>query len=553
MAILAYYFFFQRTEPLIERIKLAAQVGLPMMATLVVLYAFFPNFLVYSLFSHSAVSSLPYAVLLNDLVKIFTFSTVAQLTLGGGIFLSAYALYRFRSAYASTALAGILLTFLLTAKVIGGSGVRMNYFLPSFLFLILAFLQVWKGIKARRWRLLFGLLLLVYLVPQYYGIYIEEQTSDLQELVGGGLELIPLEHGRILQEWEKSPLSKYKFSDRFSYDELDYIGYYDDNHGPGLEALGMVNLSAWQRGELYQALPPLVENIRNGAYDAIILGTSPEKGQIYKAVRLADDGRPTFPYTCSVLVPTVEDRCQTCERVLVVLMKDKTLCTTFKNRLEDYYRQHFQTICDTDQEAANLFISRVLQHQGLSFNLTCSSGADLLVRYPRRGRFLPTAGLFAAPPSKEPESLGSCDSKRYQITKDFSSLRLQLIVDSCLRRDLQSGETSSYCFECKGLLCEVYSVSNLFYPSGLFFCQDPQHGASLENLYLGDPLRRTGFDATPCYLLWKSTTIALDGREILNASTIPALCPKNLLTLEQQENALYWQQRPFLGATPPSR
>ena len=220
-------------------------------------------------------------------------------------------------------------------------------------------------------------------------VFLNYQVFQLEKEVGGFIKHIPKQN---LILTDKNRFDIYTDT-KYNVEVIKSMpfGRYDVYGGPQLEKSGLLNLKEWKTKEIANFISfysPVMENILNQKYSAIIYNGASEGYVISQMInfmskRLSSNNlsfKELFPMQCHVYIFTLEDRCENCNIYLIAYFSNQSDCETIKTKLQEYYREHYSSICRKSKLTADYLASTLIKN-GINFKEMCDNGGNLLKRY----------------------------------------------------------------------------------------------------------------------------------------------------------------------------
>ncbi len=382
----------------------------PLAVSFLVLTLLYPNYVVYTILSHSHTEKLGYAaaavgfITTNPLAdyNVFIFYVIYIAVLysylrSGGILPVAYLVssglgmvYRFKAwGEAPNVLESYYIIYplffllVIAIKTVSAKRVGRNALvLPAVLVLSCAFLGEYhlQGLQPAAKQL-------TMLTPEYAAL--EARAGALQKAVDGFYALLPENQGRVLA----SPqvvlvLNRTNTSIRMGFvDEREnpphQSKYLDVSFVPGLEYHKVIKSHSMG---LYPDEIELAKEIGSGRYEMIFIGPKAHDTQIMYALDAADKG--SLKDYCRVILPYFS-RNKNDRFWSTIYLKNMRQCAKLRDDAFDYRDKIFGQVCAEDEWAANNIVYGILFYNyDISFDLRplkvlsidrrCKSGADLM-------------------------------------------------------------------------------------------------------------------------------------------------------------------------------
>lgn len=263
------------------------------------------------------------------------------------------------------------------------------YFLIFFPFLFIALFSIARKAKQKKSNtILHNTSLLAFIVFfVYFGLYlspaglralsyqpIPERPAEIQNLLDTfyqnftydtGMILVNKKHASIIPE---SLAAQLRFSDFSSAIRPEDFGYGDPNYGPGIKKLPIYNSSAYN--------PKLIKDKSDFALKlsstltALNTTNSTFIMSDYETILLEKVLKQSY---CHVFVPILLENKNGIHHVNY-FYKNKTLCTTAKQKVHNFISSNFNTFCSFDEKIADEY-APITKSNGARFEKTCSSGA----------------------------------------------------------------------------------------------------------------------------------------------------------------------------------
>lgn len=265
---------------------------------------------------------------------------------------------------------------------------RFLLILPLFIISLLKLVKMSKSNIIGRGLIILMILILIY--PAFNILYIGHQFSELEKDVNYVLEKFP-EQDYILADKDRLKFYNYKSNYKIDIISEDMFGKYDADVSNALEKAGLINMSLWDYKEIIKQRSfflNITKLIAEGKYDTIMYLPQGKGRTINRLILFMRDlskmnsfsFNEIFPMKCYVYIPTIEEKCVSCAHEIIVYFSENSQCDLMKEIIADYYTEHFDRICEKDENAAR-FIRNIFYSNGESFDKECKSGGHLLTDY----------------------------------------------------------------------------------------------------------------------------------------------------------------------------
>mgnify|MGYP001609284614 CR=1 FL=1 len=389
---------------------------IPLALLILIFHLLFPNFLIYTfslsnpslqeqklniavnLFSDSfssVFSKIYYAFALNeDIVNTFL-ALILVLTLY---------LFIKKKSFIEVYTLSLVLINVIVHFFIGNNTIEYRRIFFIALLFIIIFLKILKESRGNlfgKGLLFFILLLLIY--PAFKILYFEHEVSDLEEEFGYVMHFIP-KQDNILADRDRLKFYDYESDYNTTIISQGMFGWSDPYAAPAFEKAGLVDIDIWKLEELKAEglfYSTLAKDVAERKYDSImflpigegrsvnrllgyIKGLSQEKNVPFKTL---------FPMECNLYIPTLEERCDSCDYRIRAYFLNQTHCDEIKQAMTVYYEEHFDSICKKDINAARLILNALI-FNGIDLDQRCEEGGNLLDSYNNRYEITKTDILY---------------------------------------------------------------------------------------------------------------------------------------------------------------
>ena len=365
----------------------------PISVSIAVFYKFFPLYLVYTYFLSTPSSSGTLSMLYSAVFNIFLLdSAMTSIVLILIFVLSLYFIFKKRDVITLFAFFSILSTlylFVLSSTVYEYK--RLIFIVPFFIIMCCAMAKNPKYMAIGKYVLV--LIILMLILPFIKVVYLTFQVSALEQEVGYVWSFLPEQTAMLT---DKNRPALYGNIKEINATILQRGMFFTEDIVVSnmLEQRGLIDRQAWINAQVNKRMKFLLkyaEGILSKKYSSFVYLPAGE-GQdmdILLAVisKTSKENnipfRSMFPFYCSVAVPTIEDRCQTCDHTVLAYFQNPDDCKTMKNAVEKYFKGHLANLCNKDKITWR-FVADAIINKGGTVTEACLTGGNLLEGYNRR-------------------------------------------------------------------------------------------------------------------------------------------------------------------------